>query len=160
MAVLNPQRLTATWRAHRPLTVRLGHDVTRLDLRELPLRYCVGCWGCWVQDPWRMQQPGRLAGDRPGGDQLRFHPVGCPAQDGLSRLRCSRWHWISTSRLIHPYIVVDQGEIAPPAALPALPAPGSAGGKGARYRASRPADRQRHLLPHGAQFQDAPGVLR
>jgi multimeric flavodoxin WrbA len=28
-----------------------GHSVTRLDLRDLALRYCVGCWGCWVKTP-------------------------------------------------------------------------------------------------------------
>jgi multimeric flavodoxin WrbA len=28
-----------------------GHDVTQLDLRDLELRYCTGCFGCWVKDP-------------------------------------------------------------------------------------------------------------
>ncbi len=28
-----------------------GHAVTQLNLRDLPLRYCVGCWGCWVKTP-------------------------------------------------------------------------------------------------------------
>ena len=28
-----------------------GHRVTQLDLRSLPLRYCVGCFGCWVKTP-------------------------------------------------------------------------------------------------------------
>ena len=28
-----------------------GHTLTRLDLRDLPLRYCIGCWGCWVKTP-------------------------------------------------------------------------------------------------------------
>ena len=28
-----------------------GHAVTRLELRDLPLRYCVGCWGCWAKTP-------------------------------------------------------------------------------------------------------------
>src|SRR5512141_3521429 len=27
------------------------HQVTRLDLRDWPLRYCIGCWGCWVKTP-------------------------------------------------------------------------------------------------------------
>jgi len=26
-------------------------SVTCLDLRALPLRHCVGCWGCWVKTP-------------------------------------------------------------------------------------------------------------
>jgi multimeric flavodoxin WrbA len=28
-----------------------GHTVTQLDLRDLTLRYCIGCWGCWVKTP-------------------------------------------------------------------------------------------------------------
>ena len=28
-----------------------GHQVTQLELRDLPLRYCIGCWGCWVKTP-------------------------------------------------------------------------------------------------------------
>jgi multimeric flavodoxin WrbA len=28
-----------------------GHSVTQLELRDLPLRYCIGCWGCWVKTP-------------------------------------------------------------------------------------------------------------
>jgi multimeric flavodoxin WrbA len=28
-----------------------GHKITSLDLRDLPLRYCIGCWGCWVKTP-------------------------------------------------------------------------------------------------------------
>jgi hypothetical protein len=28
-----------------------GHPVINLTLRELPLRHCVGCWGCWVKTP-------------------------------------------------------------------------------------------------------------
>jgi multimeric flavodoxin WrbA len=27
------------------------HSVTQLDLRSLPLRHCVGCFGCWVKTP-------------------------------------------------------------------------------------------------------------
>mgnify|MGYP000846044888 FL=1 len=28
-----------------------GHQVTNLLLRDLPLKYCTGCWGCWVKTP-------------------------------------------------------------------------------------------------------------
>lgn len=28
-----------------------GHSILQLNLRELPLRFCVGCWGCWVKTP-------------------------------------------------------------------------------------------------------------
>ena len=26
-------------------------EVTRLDLRDLSIRYCTGCWGCWTKTP-------------------------------------------------------------------------------------------------------------
>jgi multimeric flavodoxin WrbA len=28
-----------------------GHTVTLIDLRDLTLRYCIGCFGCWVKTP-------------------------------------------------------------------------------------------------------------
>jgi multimeric flavodoxin WrbA len=28
-----------------------NHRVTQINLRDLPLRYCIGCWGCWVKTP-------------------------------------------------------------------------------------------------------------
>jgi multimeric flavodoxin WrbA len=27
------------------------NSVTLLNLRDLTLRYCIGCWGCWVKTP-------------------------------------------------------------------------------------------------------------
>ena len=34
----------------RALT-QAGHSVTQIDLRDVSLRYCVGCFGCWVKTP-------------------------------------------------------------------------------------------------------------
>lgn len=28
-----------------------GHQVQRLILRDMEIRYCTGCWGCWVKTP-------------------------------------------------------------------------------------------------------------
>ena len=28
-----------------------NHTVTTLKLREMNLKYCIGCWGCWVKTP-------------------------------------------------------------------------------------------------------------
>ena len=30
---------------------RRGHAVTRFDLRDMDIKYCTGCWGCWVKTP-------------------------------------------------------------------------------------------------------------
>jgi multimeric flavodoxin WrbA len=32
-----------------------GSQVTYILLRELPLKYCTGCWGCWVKTPGKCQ---------------------------------------------------------------------------------------------------------
>ncbi|TFG71263.1 MAG: flavodoxin family protein, partial [Anaerolineales bacterium] len=28
-----------------------GHDVTLLMLRDMDIKYCTGCFGCWVKTP-------------------------------------------------------------------------------------------------------------
>lgn len=42
-----------TWLAalERSLGARGDTAVRRLDLRDLQVRYCTGCWGCWVKTP-------------------------------------------------------------------------------------------------------------
>lgn len=32
-----------------------GNQVTHILLRDLPLKYCTGCWGCWVKTPGKCQ---------------------------------------------------------------------------------------------------------
>jgi hypothetical protein len=85
------------------------HTVDLLPLRDMQIHYCTGCWGCWVKTPGR-----------------------CVAQDDSDQVCRAVLHadlalWASpvmmgfysallkktTDKLIpliHPYIVVDQGE--------------------------------------------------
>ncbi len=53
--ILNGNLESATFDPYlNQLKVKLeakGHSVTQLDLRDLSLRYCIGCWGCWVKTP-------------------------------------------------------------------------------------------------------------
>ena len=28
-----------------------GHTVSQIDLRDLDMSYCIGCFGCWVKTP-------------------------------------------------------------------------------------------------------------
>ena len=28
-----------------------GHEVTSFELREMDIKYCIGCFGCWVKSP-------------------------------------------------------------------------------------------------------------
>ncbi len=32
---------------------KAGHQVKHFTLRDLGLKYCIGCWGCWVKTPGR-----------------------------------------------------------------------------------------------------------
>jgi multimeric flavodoxin WrbA len=86
-----------------------GHLVTRLDLRDLPLRYCVGCWGCWVKTPGEcVSLDASLVIDRAviNADFVLWAAplkMGFPA--ALLKMAMDKH-----LPLIHPYVVVDQGE--------------------------------------------------
>lgn len=34
-----------------------GHEVQRQILRDMDIRYCTGCWGCWVKTPGKCVFP-------------------------------------------------------------------------------------------------------
>jgi multimeric flavodoxin WrbA len=86
-----------------------GHTVTRLDLRDLPLRHCVGCWGCWVKTPGEcVVRDASLEIDR-AVINADFVLWAAPLKMGFpSELlkRAADKHL----PLIHPYMVIDQGE--------------------------------------------------
>lgn len=86
-----------------------GHAVTRLDLRGLPLRPCVGCWGCWVKTPGEcVTRDASLEMDRAvinadfvlWAAPLRMGFPAAPLKMALDK----------HLPLIHPYMVVDHGE--------------------------------------------------
>ncbi len=86
-----------------------AHVVTQLDLRTLPLRYCVGCWGCWVKTPGEcVSRDASLEIDRVviNADFVLWAAplkMGFPA----ALLKMANDKHLP---LIHPYIVVDHGE--------------------------------------------------
>ncbi|MBN2548652.1 MAG: hypothetical protein JXB15_05825 [Anaerolineales bacterium] len=86
-----------------------NHLVTQIDLRDLPLRYCIGCWGCWVKTPGQCitcdasVEIGRTV------IQSDFTLWAAPLKMGFPT------HLLKMAQdkhlpLIHPYMVVDQGE--------------------------------------------------
>jgi len=86
-----------------------GHVVTRLDLRNLPLRYCVGCWGCWAKTPGEcVSRDASLEMDR-AVINADFTLWAAPLKMGFpaTLLKMAMDKHIP---LIHPYMVVDQGE--------------------------------------------------
>src|SRR5512147_762358 len=86
-----------------------AHTVTQLDLRDLPLRYCIGCWGCWVKTPGEcVSRDASLEMDRAviNADFVVWAAplrMGFPA--ALLKMAVDKH-----LPLIHPYMVVDHGE--------------------------------------------------
>ena len=86
-----------------------GHAVTQLDLRELPLRYCVGCWGCWVKTPGEcVARDASLEMDR-AVIHADFVLWAAPLRMGFPSELLKRAN-DKHLPLIHPYMVVDHGE--------------------------------------------------
>ncbi|MBN1877256.1 MAG: flavodoxin family protein [Anaerolineae bacterium] len=91
------------------ILIAKGHTVTALTLREMEIRYCVGCWGCWVKTPGECvaqddsEQVCRavIHADR----VMMASPV---IMGFLSALLKKTMDKIIP--IVHPYIVVDQGE--------------------------------------------------
>jgi multimeric flavodoxin WrbA len=86
-----------------------GHTVNQLDLRDLSLRYCIGCWGCWTKTPGLCSNPD----DSPEMDraviQSDFVLWAAPLKMGFPSELLKRAN-DKHLPLIHPYMVVDQGE--------------------------------------------------
>ena len=86
-----------------------GHVVTRLDLRDLPLHYCIGCWGCWVKTPGEcIARDASLEMDR-AVIQSDFTLWAAPLKMGFpaALLKMAMDKHLA---LIHPYMVVDHME--------------------------------------------------
>jgi multimeric flavodoxin WrbA len=87
-----------------------GHSLTQFDLRDLSLRYCIGCWGCWVKTPGQCSNGDAtcLAMDR-AVINADFVLWAAPLKMGFpsSLLKMALDKHLP---LIHPYMVVDHGE--------------------------------------------------
>lgn len=87
-----------------------GHTITCVALRNLNLRYCNGCFGCWVKTPGEC-----LARDDSdgvcraviGSDLTVFaSPLVMGFVSALTKKTMDKM-----IPLVHPYIVFDQGEL-------------------------------------------------
>ena len=87
-----------------------GHSLSQFDLRELSLRYCIGCWGCWVKTPGQCSNGDAvsLAMDR-AVINADFVLWAAPLKMGFpaSLLKMALDKHLP---LIHPYTLVDQAE--------------------------------------------------
>lgn len=86
-----------------------GHAVTRLDLRDIPLRYCIGCWGCWVKTPGECtSQDASVEMDRAiinSDFTLWAAPLKMGFPSALLKMAIDKH-----IPLIHPYMEVNHGE--------------------------------------------------
>ena len=86
-----------------------NHQVTQLDLRELSLKYCIGCFDCWTKTP------GLCNADKASQEMDRaiinsdFTLWAAPLKMGFpsAMLKMALDKHLP---LIHPYMVVDQNE--------------------------------------------------
>jgi hypothetical protein len=89
---------------------RHGHDVHVLELREMDIRGCRGCWGCWVKTPGECVQrddSATVCREVLASDLTLF---ASPVRMGFVSALLKR----TTDKLIplvHPYIVIEGGEM-------------------------------------------------
>ncbi len=86
-----------------------NHQVTQIDLRELPLKYCIGCFDCWVKTP------GICDADDASQEMDRavinseFTLWAAPLKMGFPSTLL-KMAFDKHLPLIHPYMLVDQNE--------------------------------------------------
>jgi hypothetical protein len=87
-----------------------GHAVTTFALRELNLKGCRGCWGCWVRTPGECVQnddSARLLRAAIGsGLLLLASPVAMGFTSALLKRAMDQM-----IPLVHPHLVVQDGEV-------------------------------------------------
>jgi multimeric flavodoxin WrbA len=87
-----------------------GHSVTTLNLRQLNLQGCSGCWGCWVKTPGECNKhddSAQVCRVAVTTDLLVF---ASPVTMGFTSALLKR----ATEQMIpllHPYMVIEDGEV-------------------------------------------------
>ncbi len=104
-----PGALDAYLAGLKPALEADGHSVTQLDLRELTLRYCVGCWGCWVKTPGECSNRDDSPEMGRAVINADFVLWAAPLKMGFPSELLKRAN-DKHLPLIHPYMEVDQGE--------------------------------------------------
>ena len=86
------------------------HQVDVLELRDMDISYCVGCWGCWVKTPGECVHKDDSATVCRKVIQSDLTILASPVSMGFvtSLLKKTMDKMIP---LVHPYLVVDRGEM-------------------------------------------------
>jgi multimeric flavodoxin WrbA len=87
-----------------------GHEVTRLDVRDLDLKGCSGCWGCWVKTPGECAKRDDSAKICRAFINSDLGVFASPVHMGFtsSLLKRAADQMIP---LVHPYLLIDRGEM-------------------------------------------------
>jgi multimeric flavodoxin WrbA len=88
----------------------LGHAVTKLDLRDLDLKGCTGCFGCWVKTPGECSKRDDSATICRAVLSADLLLLASPMTMGFTTALLKRAA-DQMIQLIHPYFVVEGGEI-------------------------------------------------
>jgi len=87
-----------------------GHDVHTLDLRDLDIKGCSGCWGCWVKTPGecvKRDDSEQVCRAAIGSDLLVLaSPVVMGFTSALLKRAADQM-----IPLVHPYLVIEGGEM-------------------------------------------------
>jgi multimeric flavodoxin WrbA len=87
-----------------------GYSAKRIDLRDLDIKFCTGCWSCWWATPGRCSIKDDLVGlypDMVKADLVLWaSPLVMGAVSALLKKTQDRF-----IPLIHPYIVISKGEM-------------------------------------------------
>lgn len=86
-----------------------GHAVTQIDLRDLKLSYCIGCFGCWVKTPGVCSSSDESCEMRRAVIHSDFTLWAAPLRMGFPSAQL-KMALDKSIPLIHPYFVVDHGE--------------------------------------------------
>lgn len=87
-----------------------GHEVTRLDLRDLDLRGCSGCWGCWVKTPGACVKRDDSATVCRAAINCDLLVLASPVRMGFTSALLKRTA-DQMIPLVHPYLVIEGGEM-------------------------------------------------
>ena len=86
-----------------------GHDVTLLMLRDMDIKYCTGCFGCWVKTPGECVARDDSAVVCRQMINSEFVLWTSPIIMGFASALLKKMV-DKTIPLVHPYFVMDQGE--------------------------------------------------
>jgi multimeric flavodoxin WrbA len=87
-----------------------SHVINLLNIRDMEIKYCVGCFGCWVKKPGECLFPDDSIEVRRASINSHLLLCASPVIMGFTSAVLKR-AMDKMIPLIHPYMVIDQGEV-------------------------------------------------